>query len=517
MGQWMDGYLEKMEKVRREGMIGGGEDRIRIQHDLGKLTARERIDLLADPGSFEEMGTLVRDNALHGQEDGEIPSPCDGVVMGLARIDGRPVMVYATDFTVMSGSIGNQGAWKIAELVKMAGLEQIPIIGIWDSAGSRIGLKRGDIGQHGLARLLQLYSHYSGVIPQISLVLGPCTGPWSQVPVLSDFLIMNEDTGFLWWGGEKESEDAGDADFHMVKSGQCHLIAESDEDAIEKTKELLKFLPQNCWEKPVDITPTDDPARREEDLVDIMPDDVKFTYDIHDVIERLVDNGEIFEVQEDFAPNMFTGFARFDGMVVGIAASNPEELSGIMEPDSSDKYDRFIMFLDAFNIPLITMSDTTAFPPGDRWERMGVIRHGAKNLHSYANLTCPKVTIVLRRSYGGSNIVMGCSCMGPDFIYGWPTAEFAPTGPEMMVNAVFNKELAKAKEDGNFEQMYTFLVGKIREMYSVMTLGKSFTDWYTVHEVIDPRETRLRIINALHAAANKKEDIPKRRRYVKPA
>ncbi len=517
MGQWMNGYLKKLEKVRREGQEGGGATRIATQHALGKLTARERIDLLADPGSFDEFGTLVRENALHGEESGGLPSPGDGVVMGLAKVNNRQVLVYATDFTVMSGAIGDQGAWKIAELVKMAGQEQMPVIGIWDSAGSRIGMKGGSIGQHGLARLVQNYCHYSGVIPRISLVLGPCTGPWAQIPVLSDFLIMNENTGFLWWGGDKQTEDAGNAEFHMKKSGQCHLMAESDEDAIDKVKSLMQFIPQNCWEKPAAIAPTDDPRRSEEGLLDVMPDDVKFTYDIHDVIRLIADNGALFELQEEYAPNMFTGFARFDGMVAGIAASNPEELSGIMEPDSSDKYDRFIMFCDAFNIPLITMSDTTAFPPGDRWERMGVIRHGAKNLHGYSHLTCPKITLVLRRSYGGSNIVMGCSCMGPDFIYGWPTAEFAPTGPEMMVNAVFHKELAKAREDGNFEEMYNALVGKIRDMYSVMTLGKSFTDWYTVHEVIDPRETRLRIINALHASADKHEDTPDKRRYIKPA
>jgi acetyl-CoA carboxylase carboxyltransferase component len=214
---------------------------------------------------------------------------------------------------------------------------------------------------------------------------------------------------------------------------------------------------------------------------------------------------------------MIVGFARFDGMVAGIAASNPDELSGIMEPDSSDKYDRFLMFLDAFNIPLVTLSDTTAFPPGDKWERKGVIRHGAKNLHGYSHLTTPKVTIVLRRSYGGSNIVMGCSKMGPDYIYAWPTAEFAPTGPEMIVQAVFHKQLARAKEDGNYEDVYNFFLNILREEFSVMTFGKMFTTWYTVHEVIDPRETRSRIIHALHATVNKKESMPEKRRFIKPA
>ncbi|GAB4342268.1 MAG: methylmalonyl-CoA decarboxylase subunit alpha [Candidatus Abyssubacteria bacterium] len=516
MGEWMNGYLAKLETCRQENLAAGGADRVKLQHSLGKLTARERIEYLADPGTFEELGSLVREFRAF-PDTGTKPSPGDGVVMGMAKVNGRPVMVYSMDFTVMSGSFGDQGVWKIAELVQMAGQEQMPIIGIFDSAGSRVSMRKGYVGQFGIARVLRNYCHYSGVIPRIALVLGPCTGPMAKVPVLSDFLIMNSKTGFLWLGGEVESEEAGSADFHMSKSGQCHLVAESDEEAIDLCKHLMQFMPQNCWGRPAPIEPTDDPNRREEALLDVMPDNVRFTYDIHEIIDLIVDNGEFFELQEDFAPNLVIGFARFDGMVTGIAASNPDEMSGIMEPNASDKYDRFLMFLDCFNIPLLTLSDTTAFPPGDRWERMGVIRHGAKNLHGYSHLTTQKITVVLRRSYGGSNIVMGCSKMGPDFIYGWPTTEFAPTGPEMMVHAVFHKELAKAKEAGNYDELFEFYVSILREMFSVMTMGKLFTTWYTVHEVIDPRDTRARIIKALHASANKKEQLPEKRRYIKPA
>ncbi|MBU2546866.1 MAG: propionyl-CoA carboxylase [Proteobacteria bacterium] len=516
MGQWMDGFLAKLEKVQTENEAGGGPDRIEVQHSLGKLTARERIQLLADPGTFEEIGSLVRD--FH-QMDGssQKASPVDGVVMGLARISDRPVMVYSMDFTVMSGSLGEQGAWKIAELVQMAGQEQVPIIGILDSAGQRISFKDGMVGLNGLGRLLRNYSLYSGVIPQITLLLGPCTGPLAEVAVLSDFLIMNRKTGFMWLGGDIRSEQAGRAEFHMTKAGQVDLIAESDEEAIDLTRRLLEFIPQNCWEEAPVCDPTDDPGRREEDLLDIMPDDSRFTYDMHEVIEMIVDDGKFFELKEDFATHFIIGFARFDGKPVGIAASNPDELSGIMEPDASDKYDRFIMFLDNFNIPLLTLVDTTAFPPGDKWERKGVIRHGAKNLHGYSHLTMQKVTVVLRRSYGGSNIVMGCSKMGPDLIYGWPTVEFAPTGPEIIVHAVFHKELAKAKEAGNYDEVYNFYLGILKEMFSVMTMGRIFTHWYTVHEVIDPRDTRPRIIKALHATADKNEELPEKKRYIKPA
>lgn len=516
MGKWMDGYLEKLANVRAENSAAGGSQRIEVQHQLGKLTARQRVELLADRGTFEEIGSLVREFRL-GLEGAAKPSPADGVVMGLAEVNGRPVMIYCLDFTVMSGAIGDQGVWKIAELVQMAGQERVPIIGMFDSAGSRLSFKNGYVGLNGLGRLIRNYCLYSGVIPQIALILGPCTGPIAQVPVLADFLIFNRKNGFLWWGGEIESEDAGSAEFHMEKSGQCDLIADSDEEAIEFVRKLLEFIPQNCWEKPKMIASTDDPNRKEDAILAVMPDDPKFTYDIHEIITRIVDHGQFFELKEEFAPNMVIGFARFDGIPAGIAASNPDELSGIMEPDSSDKYDRFIMFLDAFNIPLITLSDTPAFPPGDKWERLGVIRHGAKNLHGYSHLTNPKITIVLRRSYGGSNIVMGCSKMGPDFIYGWPTAEFAPTGPESIVQAVFHKELDKAKQEGNYDDVYTFFLSILKEHFSVMTMGKMFTTYYTVHEVIDPRETRARIVKALRASLNKSEAVPEKRRFIKPA
>lgn len=518
MGKWMDGFLERLEKNHLENLEGGGKERIALQHSLGKMTARERIEALADPDSFMEIGSLTRDvDPLRDPPEGTRPSPSDGVVMGLIRINDRQAMVWATDFTVMSGSLGNQGVWKIAELVQMAGQEQMPVIGMIDSAGSRVRFKDGHVGLAGMGRLIRNYCLYSGIIPQITLLLGPCTGPLAKIAALSDFLIMNRDTGFLWLGGERTLDDAGSADFHMEKSGQCDLIAGSDEEAIDLTKQLIDFLPQNCWEATDHPESGDDPKRREEGLLDIMPDDPRFTYDMHDIIDLIVDDGQFFELKADFAENLIIGFAKFDGRPVGIVASNPDELSGIMEPDSSDKYDKFMMFLDAFNIPLINMSDTTAYPPGDKWERMGVIRHGAKNLHGYTHLTNPKITLVLRKSYGGSNITMGCIRMGPDFVFGWPTVEFAPTGPESMVQAVYHKELSKAKEDGNYEETYQSYLKPLKEYASIMNLAKSFTSHYTVHEVIDPRDTRAYIINALKATTRKREKLPEKKRFIKPA
>ncbi len=522
MGKWMDNHLARLEANRQEALAAGGKERIELQHNLGKLTARERIEHLVDPGSFLEMGSAVRDSdsvipALRDPSQKDKPSPSDGVIMGLGEINGRRVMLYSMDFTVMSGSVGDQGIWKIAELIQMAGQEQMPLIGMIDSAGSRFSATGGRVGLYGMGRLVRNYSLYSGIIPQITLVLGPCTGPMAQIPALSDVLIMNRNTGFLWLGGEIESEDAGTADFHMEKSGQCDLIADSDGEAIDMARRVLGFMPQNCWEKPPYVKSEDIPGRREEALLNIMPDNPKFTYDMHDIINLIVDDGDFFELKEDFAPNLIIGFARFDGMAAGIVASNPDELSGIMEPDASDKYDKFMMFLDTFNIPILNISDTTAYPPGDKWERMGVIRHGAKNLHGYTHLTNPKVTVVLRRSYGGSNITMGCAKMGPDFIFGWPTVEFAPTGPESIVQAVFHKELAMAKEEGNYDEVYNGYLTPIKEHFSIMNMAKVFTSYYSVHEIIDPRDTRAHIVRSFRATMQKREQLPERKRYVKPA
>ena len=516
MGDWMDGYMQQLAKVRQKNQKGGGQDRIDLIHKLGKLTARERIEQILDVGSFEEIGSVVRDT--RPPLDGKIrPDPADGIVMGFGKVAGQPVALYAMDFSVMSGSLGDQAAWKLADLTAMAGDRGMPLIGIVDSAGERLSFSGGHSGLNGLGRFLRNYSWYSGVIPRLMLLLGPCTGVLSVVPAMSDFLIINRETGFLWLGGDISNDDAGTAEFHMEASGQCDLLAEDDADAIRKLKDLLQYLPQSCWEKPAFQDTGDDPLRTEAGLLTVMPDNPKFTYDMHDVIDLIVDNGDFLELKEDFASHLIVGFCRFGGHVAGLVANNPDELSGILEPDSSDKYDRFMRFLDAFNIPLVTLVDTTAFPPGDRWERMGIIRHGAKLLHTYSHLTCPKVTMVLRRSYGGANIVLGCSKMFPDYVYAWPTVEFAPTGPETVMHAVFHKELAKAKEEGNYEEVHDFLLSILKKEFSVMTLAKQWTTYYTAHEVIDPRDTRPRIVKAIESLRNKKESFPEKKGFIRPA
>jgi methylmalonyl-CoA decarboxylase subunit alpha len=517
MTEWMNYHLEKLNEVHRENAEGGDPNRIKIQHDLGKLTVRERISMLFDPDSFQELGSVVKDirpTTVRGTITDN--SAGDGVVMGFGEIDGRQTAVYGTDFAVMSGSVGNQGAWKIADFVKLAGRMRVPLVAIFDTAGLRVSITEGDVGGAGFANILRNHALNSGVIPQIGVVSGPCIGMMAYAASLCNFLVMNSKTAFLWHGGEKESADAGSSNRNMITSGQCDMEVDSDEEALEKVKEILSFLPQSCWEKPAHKM-TDDPSdRAEEEIYGIMPEDDRYTYDMHEIIDLLVDDGYFLEMKEDHAPHIITGFTRFGGMSIGLVASNPDEMGGIFEPDSSDKYDRFMSFCDAFNIPLLTLSDTSGFVPGDVWERKGVLRHGAKLLHTYSRCTIPKVTVQLRRSYGGGNVVMGSKGMGGDIVYAWPTAEFAPTGPETVLQVVFNKELAQARENGNYDEVHDKLLAVLKDQFSVMTCARFWTNLYTVNEVIDPKETRQIIISAFHLLENKYDTLPKNKRAIKP-
>ena len=518
MGNWMNSFVHRLEQVEAENQLGGGAEKIAQQHSLEKLTIRERINCLSDAGTFCEWGALVRDvqpTRISGEETPN--SACDGVVMGVCRVNGKEVAVYGTDFTVLAGTIGNQGAWKIADFVAWAGKMQLPLVAMFDSAGERYTIKRGDVGYDGFSQALRNHSINSGVIPQIALVLGPCTGLLAYAASLCNFLIMNEKNGLLWLGSELDSLETAGAEMHMEESGQCDIVVDSDEKAIDAAKTLLAYMPQNCWEKPP-VPVCEDPVNRtEESLLDVMPEDPRYTYDIHEIIDLIVDDGEFLEIKEDYAIHLVVGFARLNGQPVGIVANNPDELSGVLEPDSSDKYDRFMSFLDAFNIPLITMVDTSGFVPGDKWEQKGILRHGSKLLHTYTRLTIPKITLQLRRSYGGGNIVMGGRGMGPDIIIAWPSAEYAPTGAETVLQAVFNKELAKAKEEGNYDEVHDSLLTKLQDQFSVMTCAKFWTNLYTSHVIINPKESRPTLIRALEQFANKKFELPENKRAIKPA
>lgn len=522
MGKWMESYVERLNEARRSGIELANGD---YQKNSNKMTIRKRLEHLLDPGSFQQLGTLVVEQsdiiikegfADRGRTNAK-QSPCDGAIIGYGTINGRQVCVYGTDFNVMSGTIGDQGSWMIADLIALAGKMQVPLIAIFDSAGLRGTFDRGRPGYDGMGRILKNHSLYSGVIPQIGLLLGPCTGLMSYAPLLCHFLIMNKKTAFMWLGGEKKTADSGYADFHMEKTGQCDFLVDTDAEAIEKAKEILSYLPNNCWEAPPGLK-TDDPIdRQDEELLEIMPDNPRYTYDVHEIIEKIVDDGKFLEIKQEYATHLVIGLCSFGGKIAGLVANNPEEKSGIFEPDSSDKYDRFMTFLDTFNIPLITLSDTTAFVPGDAWERKGILRHGAKLLHTYSRFTAPKVTVVLRRSYGGGNIVMGAHGVTPDLIYAWPTAEFAPAGPESVVQVIFHKELKEAKEKGNYQEVHDKLLAQLTEDFSVLNCAKTWTTHYTVDEVIDPRETRIVICKALKALENKQEELPANRRPIKPA
>ena len=515
MNKSMKEFLEQVENVKEANVHGGGLDKIEQQHAKGALTARERIDLLADKGSFVELGSFA--DELYPPLDGTIrPSPCDGVVVGTARVNGRMVGVYATDFTVMSGAMGEQSAWKIADIIELAGKTQIPVIGMLDTVGLRFSLQQSGGGFQGLTKILRNQTLYSGVIPQLQLVLGPCIGMMSLTAVMGDFLIANRNNSLMWLGGAMDSEESGNADYQMKHSGQCDIVAKDDTAAIQKVKELLGYIPQNCWEKPPIVENSDDIHRRDDELLDVLPEDSRFTYDVHEVIEKIVDDGQFFEIKKDYAPNLVLGFCRFGGRPVGLVANNPEELAGALEPDSSDKYYRFLMFLDAFNIPMLNMIDTTAFIPGDEWERRAVLRHGAKLLHAYSIATIPKITLIMRRAYGGANLVMGSKGMGCDLAFGWPTGEMAPAGPEAVLGAVFHRELAEAKEKGKFDEVYNFYLDRIRKDFSVMSRAQRWSDGYSVHEVIDPRDTRSRIVRAVEMLWNKQQEIHDKKYGIEP-
>ncbi len=518
MGQWMDGFVQRLQNLYSENALGGGEEKQDHQHALGKLTVRERIDLLFDSDSFMEAGGLTRD-VQPTRVSGQVTpgSACDGVVVGFGRVDGRQVAVCGTDFTVFSGTLGNQGSWKMADFIGWAGKMRMPLVMMFDSSGERYTLKRGDVGFDGFSRVLRNLSTISGLVPTVGLVLGPCTGLMAYAANLCNFLIMNEKSSFMWLGGERQDENSGRGTMHMEQAGQCDLLVNSDEKAIAKTQELLSYLPTHCFEK-APVKEVSDPVDRTDDaLLEVMPDDPRYTYDIHEIIELIVDHSDFFELKDEYAPHLVIGFARLGGQVVGIVANNCDEWSGVLEMDSSDKYQRFMTFLDAFNIPLLNMVDTSGFVPGDSWERRGILRHGAKLLHAYTRLTVPKLTLQLRRSYGGGNIVMGGRGMSPDLIVAWPTAEYAPTGAETVLQSVFNKELAQAKEEGNYDEIHDRLLKILQDQYSVLTCANFWTNLYTSHVVINPKDTRPVLIRALEVLSGMKKTLPEHKRGIVPA
>lgn len=510
MGRVMEEAIQKLRGIREKNLVGGGLQAIERQHSRGKMTARERIDCLLDPGTFSELGSCV--NTTSRRIDGkEVDAPCDGAVIGTGKVDGRLVAVYASDFTVLGGSIGAQHIQKCAGLIEMAARWGIPMVWLLDSSGGRLGSQAMLIA--GIDWYFAMESRYSGVIPQINVLMGPCIAGQAYAPTLCDFLLMSRGTGHLWLGGprmvqaatsEKIGDDVGGADYHMSFSGTCDVVGDNDRETIEKARSLLGYLPSNWKEKAPFKETSDSPFREASELESIVPDDYSAMYDMHDVIRLLVDDGQYFEIKDEYAKNLITCFCRFSGEVVGLVANNPKEPGSILEIDSCDKYYRFLQVLDAYNIPLVTLVDTPPFVPGESQEKNGLLRHGGKILDVYATATIPKISIVLREAYGdaGSIIMGGVRGMGVDLCYAWPISRFAIEASET--------DYRKVRDGmGIEEDAYDGYMNSAREKLDVFETAKSWTA-QVVDEVIEPKETRKKIIEALQITKGKNEKLPPR-------
>ena len=507
--------MDRLDDLRRraETVLGmGGEERIRRQHEAGKLTARERLDLLLDPGSFVELDRFV---THRGREFGldKIEAPADGVVTGHGTIDGRPVAVFSQDFTVLGGSLGEGHAEKIVKIMDLALSSGIPVIGLNDSGGARI--QEGVTALGGYAEIFFRNVMTSGVVPQISVIMGPCAGGAVYSPAMTDFIIMVRGTSYMYVTGPQvvkavtredvSHEELGGADVHAAKSGVAHFVAEDDEDALGLVRRLLAYLPQNNVDDPPRSEPTDDPTRMDDALNPLVPEEPTKPYDMHEVIHRIVDHGEFLEVHREFAPNLLVGFARLNGRPVGIVAQQPAVLAGVLDIDSADKGARFVRFCDAFNIPLVTFVDVPGFMPGTAQESGGIIRHGAKLLYAYCEATVPKLTVITRKAYGGAYDVMSSQHIRGDLNLAWPTAEIAVMGPEGAIDIIFRKELMEAEDA---EARRRELVEAYRAQFAnpYIAAGRGYID-----DVIEPRETRPRLIAALELLQTKRQTIPKRK------
>ena len=505
----MTEQIDELRRRNQEAELGGGETRIEKQHAQGKLTARERLGLLLDEGSFAELDRFM----VHRTDDfgmGDKKILGDGVVTGSGLIEGRPVYVFSQDFTVFGGSLGEAHASKICKIMDMAMKVGVPVIGLNDSGGARI--QEGVVSLGGYADIFLRNTLASGVVPQISAILGPCAGGAVYSPAITDFVLMVEKTSYMFVTGpnvvktvtheEVTSEELGGAKTHSTKSGVAHFTARDDAECIAKVRRLLSFLPLNNKEDPPRI-PNDDPVNRaDKDLDTLVPIDPQKPYDVKDVISRLVDRGDFFEVHEKFARNIVVGFARMDGRVVGVIGNQPSQLAGCLDIDASRKGARFIRFCDAFNIPLLTLEDVPGFLPGTAQEFGGIIDHGAQLLFAYCEATVPKLTVILRKAYGGAYDVMSSKHIRGDYNLAWPTAEIAVMGPKGAVEIIFKREIQKAKDPAaaqeKFEEEYR---QRFSNPYKAAEYGY-------VDEVIEPSQTRAKLIAALRLLKNKREKLP---------
>jgi propionyl-CoA carboxylase beta chain len=498
-----------LQNQREKALLGGGPERVKTQHDRGRLTARERLDLLLDKGSFRETDMFV----THRTHDFDLEKKkflADSVVTGWGTIDGRLVYVFSQDFTVFGGSLGEVHAEKICKIMDMAMKNGAPVIGLNDSGGARI--QEGVVSLGAYADIFLKNTLSSGVIPQISAIMGPCAGGAVYSPALTDFIFMVRNSSYMFVTGpevvktvtheEVSFEELGGADTHASISGVCHYVAESESDCLYMIRLLLSYIPQNNMEDPPFVPTSDDRLRIEEDLDHIVPDDPSKPYDMRDVIKLVVDDGVFLEIHENYAQNILTCFARFGGHSVGIIANQPAHLAGVLDINSSDKAARFVRFCDSFNLPIITFVDVPGFLPGTGQEHGGIIRHGAKLLYAYCEATVPKITLITRKAYGGAYDVMSSKHIRADLNLAWTSAELAVMGPEGAVNIVFRKELADAKDP---EKRRAELVAEYREKFAhpYIAAARGYVD-----DIIEPRFTRPRIINGLEMLSNKRDANP---------
>ncbi len=504
-----DPKIRHLRETKAQSRLGGGADRIEAQHDRGRLTARERIELLLDKGTFREVDPFV----VHRTTDFNLDQQkylADSVVTGWGTIEGRLVYIFSQDFTVFGGSLGEVHAEKVCKIMDMALKNGAPVIGLNDSGGARI--QEGVVSLGGYADIFLRNTLVSGVIPQISVIMGPCAGGAVYSPALTDFIIMVRKSSYMFITGpdvvkavtheEVTFEQLGGADVHSETSGVCHLATDSESDALYLIRKLLSYLPQNNMEDPPFTDNEDNSLRMEEALNTLIPEDPSKPYDIKNAIRMIVDGNIFFEIQEAYAQNIVVGFARLGGHSVGIVANQPAVLAGVLDIKSSEKAARFVRFCDAFNIPLITFVDVPGFLPGTAQEHGGIIRSGAKLLYAYCEATVPKITVITRKAYGGAYDVMSSKHVRGDVNLAWPSAEIAVMGPEGAVNIIFRKEIAKAKDpDKKREELVADYRDKFANPYIAASRGY-------IDDVIEPWETRPRLINALEMLSNKRDSNP---------
>jgi acetyl-CoA carboxylase carboxyltransferase component len=505
----VDPKIERLRALREQSRLGGGEERIKRQHDAGRNTARERLDILLDPGSFHEIDAFVTHRSRDFGLDGQTFSG-DSVVTGWGTINGRLVYVFSQDFTVMGGSLSEVHAQKIIKVMEMAMKTGAPIIGLNDSGGARI--QEGVISLAGYAEIFLHNTLASGVIPQISVIMGPCAGGAVYSPALTDFILMVKDTSYMFITGPDvvkqvthetvTAEELGGATVHATKSGVCHVVGENESQTLLLVREMLTYLPQNNMEDPPFAASQDDPLRADAELDTIVPDSPNKPYDIKEIVTRVMDDGVFYEIQPEFAANIVVGFARLGGHSVGIVANQPMILAGVLDIHASEKAARFIRFCDCFNIPIITFVDVPGYLPGTSQEHNGIIMAGAKLLYAYCETTVPKLTVTTRKSYGGAYCVMSSKHIRGDLNLAWPTAEIAVMGPEGAVEIIYRRDLKDSDDPAALKaQLAADYRAKLANPYIAAERG--FVD-----DVIEPRETRARLINGLEVFQNKRDSNP---------